>query len=123
MSKARHYRRHLVEVGLVNVEEHILPIPIGPWAKGRLAKEMGVLAAAALSAATESYRNLIITTGLPAEETDDLISQVKQDLRRRDRHWYMPTWVLTTFTGLKCLALLTLFYRRFVYGKKPPKVN
>jgi hypothetical protein len=77
------------EVGFVNVQEKIVKIPIGPWAKDPLQKELGMINLAQLLEGLEglSFKPLA-AAGYAEEETLALVAKVRAELKSKAFHTY-----------------------------------
>lgn len=90
LTKARHYRRQLEEVGFVDVCERKVNVPIGPWANGGRAKVIGVYMANAFhTGSVDAFKQFLTAGGeLSEEEIEDLSAQVKSEVRNANLRWY-----------------------------------
>jgi len=89
MSKAKHYKRLLLEAGYVEVFEKIIPTPCGPWHEDRMKKRHGFWMRHQMLRAAESYRNFLLYSGLSAQEIDLLLIETKRDMMDTSIHYYM----------------------------------
>ena len=88
MTKTIHAKHYLLQAGYVDVVEKTFAVPGSPWPKDRKMKVLGMYLQQVLLTAVSSYRKLLIGLGISAEEVDELLSLVKQDLMNRGIHWY-----------------------------------
>ncbi|KAK5092900.1 hypothetical protein LTR70_010183 [Exophiala xenobiotica] len=98
---AKHHRQWMVDAGFLDVEEKVYRIPIGPWAKDRRLKELGLCERAHMQMSVESHTPALFTRvlGYTPGQVQMLMEGVKDEFRNRDLH------------------LITSY--RFVCGRKP----
>ncbi|KAK5042937.1 hypothetical protein LTR84_011993 [Exophiala bonariae] len=92
---------YMEEAGFLDVREEIYKLPIGPWAKGRRNKELGLFFLAHCANSAEPYTLALFTRvlGYSAEEVHAILERVKIELRNPRAHLYIPLY--------------------FVWGRKP----
>jgi len=90
MTKSAYYKQYLIQAGYVDVVEKIYPVPGSSWPRDRKLKEVGMFLQQVMLSGVDSYRKLFIGTGLSAPQVDELIFNVKKDLKNRAIHWYTP---------------------------------
>jgi hypothetical protein len=110
LKAARDLKGYMEEAGFVDVKEEIyrvspdvvpsqsatdIPpaqVPIGPWAKGKKNKELGVFYRAQFLDAVEPFTLALYTRvlGYSPEEAQIVVARVKQDLRNRQHHLWAP---------------------------------
>jgi SAM-dependent methyltransferase len=83
-------RGYMVQAGLVDVQEEIYKVPIGPWAKGKTFKELGAFYRAQFIDAVEPFTLALFTRvlGYTTEEAQIVIANVKNDLTNPRFHMY-----------------------------------
>ncbi|KKA27159.1 hypothetical protein TD95_000388 [Thielaviopsis punctulata] len=101
MNVARFHKQWMTEAGFEDVEEQVIRIPIGPWAKDPHKKELGRWEQINMQMSVESHTLALFTRiwGYTEEQARLLIEGVKRDFRNKDLH------------------LITSY--RFVRGRKP----
>lgn len=91
MLKARTFKAYLEQAGFVNVSEMVFPVAGGPWPKDPRQKLLGEYARCTIDMAVYSMDAFLRCSDLAPEEHDIFLSQVREDLRRDDIHWWLPT--------------------------------
>ena len=88
-ASTRHGER-LRRRGFRAVEEHALPCPLGPWARGQRQKRLGWMARKDLYEGIDGIsRRLFSLTGETNREIDALIDRCKEELMDSDIHAIM----------------------------------
>ncbi|SCO12194.1 related to TAM domain methyltransferase [Fusarium fujikuroi] len=95
------WKDRLIKAGLVDVQQDVRKLPIGPWPKDPKLKELGRYQAIQESKVIDSYTPKLFeyALGWSAEEIQVLMAQVKNELRNPGIHLYLPVY--------------------FVWGRKP----
>ncbi|KAF2395783.1 S-adenosyl-L-methionine-dependent methyltransferase [Trichodelitschia bisporula] len=94
------YKEYLIEAGFEDVVEKRFYWPIGPWAKGKYFKTLGIFCQEDLLSALEGVSlKLLGALGWSKNEIDVLLAGVRDDIKNKPLHGYIP---------------ITL-----VYGRKP----
>jgi len=117
-------RGAIEKAGFVDVHEEKCKIPIGPWPKNKLLKEVGRLQYAHWNAALEGWAMWLLTHfGEPRpwtkEEVQVYLAQVRVELKDRHIHAYNFAYVCLRITLLDYLMLITV--RNRVWARKPTK--
>jgi len=77
------------EVGFINVNQKVIKIPIGPWAKDPLLKELGMINLAQLLDGLEGLSlKPLIAAGYTEAETFALVAKVRSELKSKAFHSY-----------------------------------
>jgi hypothetical protein len=77
--------------GLIRVERVGLKIPLGPWAKGRREKKLGIMAQKDLVEGLEGISTkLLLLMGYSQAELTELLDKARQELLDPRIHTYMP---------------------------------
>ena len=83
-----HLKEWAEVAGFINVQEEIIPVPIGTWAKDKRLKEIGAWNYVALLEGLEAITMRPFTAMLKwtAEEVQVLLAQVRQELKNPKLH-------------------------------------
>ena len=81
----------LIEAGFIDVKEKKVQIPLSPWAKGRKAKDLGVVQQEQFCNAIDSYTIALFTRvlGWTAEECKVLMDAAKKEVRNPKNQLYI----------------------------------
>ena len=84
----RHLKEWVEAAGFINVQEEIIPVPIGSWAKDKRLKEIGAWNYVALLEGLEAITMRPFTAMLKwhVEEVQVLLAQVRQELKNPKLH-------------------------------------
>jgi hypothetical protein len=84
-------KKHMENAGFVDLHEEIYKVPIGPWAKGKRNKELGMYYRAQFVDAVEPFTMALFTRVLKytAEEAQIVVARVKKDLINPNLHMYV----------------------------------
>jgi hypothetical protein len=84
------------DAGFINVTERVFFTPIGPWARNRVMKEVGLYWRAVLMEGLEAIALAPFTRGLGwrREEVEVFLSSVRKAYLDRSTHSYMPFHVV-----------------------------
>ncbi|KND90828.1 hypothetical protein TOPH_04636 [Tolypocladium ophioglossoides CBS 100239] len=98
---ARHHKQWMIDAGFEDVQEVVRRIPIGPWAKDPVLKELGRFELIHMQMSVDSHTPALFTRVLnySSEQAQVLMAGVKREFRNRD------------------LRLITSF--RFITGRRP----
>jgi len=88
-------KKNMEEAGFVDVHEEVYKVPIGPWAKGKKNKELGIYYRAQFIDAVEPFTMALFTRvlGYTAEQTKEVVAQVKPHLINPKLHMYVPFYL------------------------------
>lgn len=91
LATANGLRKQMADAGFIDVHEEIYKVPIGPWAKGRRNKELGIYYRAQFVDAVEPFTMALFTRvlGYTAEEALIIVARVKGDLLNPKLHMYV----------------------------------
>jgi hypothetical protein len=114
-------RSAIEKTGFVELHEEKYKIPLGPWPKDKLLKEVGHLQDAHWNAALEGWAMWLLTHfGEPEpwtkEEVQVFLAKVRIELKDPHIHAYNPAFVFFQIV-LNCLMLIT--FRHRVWARKP----
>lgn len=86
------YATWFQEVGFEDVVENVLAWPVGTWPKGKKQKTMGLwtMTNALEGAPAIGMALLTRTLGMPAEEVELLLMDLRKDIKDRSIHSYFP---------------------------------
>jgi hypothetical protein len=78
------------EVGFVDVEEHVLKLPVGPWAKDRRMKNVGLFEMVNMQEGLEGLTFMAFTRALQwsPERVQLFLMEVRNQVKNRDVHSY-----------------------------------
>ncbi|KAF1989500.1 S-adenosyl-L-methionine-dependent methyltransferase [Aulographum hederae CBS 113979] len=98
------HAKMLADLGFEDVKEGELKIPLGPWAKGKKQKKIGIMALKDLAEGLQgiSTRLLVMLGTRSEEEVKVFLDEVRDELMRKDVHSYMPihiTWARKPLTA------------------------
>lgn len=84
-------KKNMEDAGFVDVREEIYKVPIGPWAKGKKNKELGIYYRAQFVDAVEPFTMALFTRvlGYNSEEAKKVVERVKTDLINPKLHMYV----------------------------------
>ncbi|KAL1840006.1 hypothetical protein VTJ49DRAFT_923 [Mycothermus thermophilus] len=101
LNVAKHHKQWMIEAGFENVEEKVVRIPIGPWAKDPALKELGRFEQLHMQMSVASHVPALFSRvfNWTPEQIQLLIEGVKREFRSKDLH------------------LITSY--RFIIGRKP----
>ncbi|KEF51927.1 uncharacterized protein A1O9_11916 [Exophiala aquamarina CBS 119918] len=87
---------YMEEVGFVDVHEEMYKVPLGPWAKGRKNKELGLFFLAHALDSVEAFTLALFTRelGYSIDEVQVTIARTKNDLRNPRAHLYVPFYIV-----------------------------
>ncbi|KAF4303551.1 putative tam domain methyltransferase protein [Botryosphaeria dothidea] len=99
----RHLKTWMEAAGFVDVEEHVLKLPIGPWPKEQRLKQVGAFERVNMDEGIEGLTLMLFTRALgwSKDEVEVFLAQIRKEVKRKDVHSYYHFYV--------------------VYGKKPEK--
>ncbi|KAL1971102.1 hypothetical protein VTN77DRAFT_53 [Rasamsonia byssochlamydoides] len=97
----RQWKEKMEKAGFVDVKEEIFKVPIGAWPKDPKLKEIGKFQQVQQIQAADSYTPALFSRvlGWTSEEIEVLLAKVRNELKDRSLHMYIPIY--------------------FVYGRKP----
>jgi hypothetical protein len=87
--KAKFYKDYLHQAGFVDVEEKILPMPLGPWVADSKYRLIGMYLVLSLRWAVPAYSKFLRATGLSSEETQQLNEDIQRELRDASIHGFL----------------------------------
>lgn len=88
---ASKYKKYMEDVGFVDVQEVRFKWPINPWPVGKKDKELGLWCMANLLDGLEAFSMYLFTeSGKSMEEVQTLLVNVRNDLKNRSIHAYIP---------------------------------
>lgn len=89
-TNVQHYKRWMEDIGFENVVEKSFYWPIGPWAKGKYYKDIGMLCQEDVGNVIEpSSLKLIGSLGWSSEQIQEIIRGVRDDLQNSSIHIYI----------------------------------
>ncbi|KAL2021766.1 hypothetical protein VTK56DRAFT_6709 [Thermocarpiscus australiensis] len=98
---AKHHKQWMIDAGFEDVQEKVIRIPIGPWARDPALKELGRFEQLHMQMSVESHTPALFTRvwSYTEQQVKVLIEGVKREFRRKD------------------LRLITSY--RFIIGRSP----
>jgi len=99
----RLHKQMMEEVGFVDIQEHVLKLPIGPWPKDKRLKKCGAFELVNMTEGIEGLTIRLFSKGLgmSIEEIQLLLVDLRKELKNSKIHSYYHFWV--------------------VYGRRPPQ--
>ncbi|GME45651.1 putative tam domain methyltransferase protein [Neofusicoccum parvum] len=97
----RHLKGWMEAAGFVDVREHALKLPVGPWARDQRLKKVGLFERVNMDEGIEALTLMLFTRALgwSVDEVQVFLAGVRREVKRKDVHAYYHFYV--------------------VYGKKP----
>ncbi|KAK9776349.1 putative S-adenosyl-L-methionine-dependent methyltransferase [Seiridium cardinale] len=93
--KASRYKEWLEEVGFVDVEEHYIEWPMGPWSSDPRLKESGWYLLRSIMAGLRGMSwALLSLAGVSPEEIEDLLEECRKDVLNRKYAWCFGVYVV-----------------------------
>lgn len=76
--------------GFVDVEEHVLKLPIGPWPKEQRLKQVGAFERVNMDEGIEGLTLMLFTRALgwSKDEVEVFLAQIRKEVKRKDVHSY-----------------------------------
>lgn len=106
------------DAGFEQVQEHILKLPLGPWAKDPRLKQCGWLEMINMVEGVDAMTKMLFTRALgwSPEEVEVFLADVRTEARSKHIHSYYHLYV--TRLDSHCSANL---YSYIVFGRKPSR--
>lgn len=78
------------DAGFIDVEEHVLKLPVGPWAKDRRLKQVGLLETVNMTQGIQGLTMMLFTRCLnwTPTEVEVFLADVRKDVKNRNIHSY-----------------------------------
>lgn len=93
-TRIKSIRQLLVAQGFVDVTERVFPYPVGVWPRDPHYKEVGRWNGHNVGLGLEGAVKMLFAAGLTESEAQDLISQVRGELKSHHVHAFMPFYVV-----------------------------
>ncbi|KAF7846114.1 hypothetical protein BT93_L5227 [Corymbia citriodora subsp. variegata] len=89
---AAQYRKFFEDLGFQNIEEHIFKVPINSWPRDRALKDLGSFNLINMLEGLEAFTNRPFNRvlGMPMDEIELLLVDVRKDLQSKRIHSYWP---------------------------------
>ncbi|KAK7715750.1 hypothetical protein SLS57_006755 [Botryosphaeria dothidea] len=86
----RHLKTWMEAAGFVDVEEHVLKLPIGPWPKEQRLKQVGAFERVNMDEGIEGLTLMLFTRALgwSKDEVEVFLAQIRKEVKRKDVHSY-----------------------------------
>lgn len=80
----------MLDAGFVDVQEHILKVPVGPWAKNKKLKTVGMFEMINMDEGLGSLSMMLFTRALnwSVEQVELFLMKVRNDVKDRNIHCY-----------------------------------
>lgn len=80
----------MIDAGFVDVQEHILKLPVGPWPKNKRLKNIGLFEMVNMDEGLEGLTIMLFTRALKwtQEEVQLFLTQVRKDAKDKSIHSY-----------------------------------
>lgn len=90
LGKAKNYKTWLAAAGFVDVVEKVIPAPGNTWPKDPRFKQIGLYTLHDTLDLIGSVHKFLMTAGLSAQEADELVPKVKEDMQNTAIHFFWP---------------------------------
>ncbi|OQV09648.1 Methyltransferase domain-containing protein [Cladophialophora immunda] len=92
----QHLKRLMEEAGFVDVQEHILKLPVGSWPKDQRLKEVGLFETVNMTEGIQGLTIMLFTRCLhwTAAEVESFLLEVRRDVKNRAIHSYYHFYVV-----------------------------
>lgn len=89
-SSPRYLKGWMLEAGFVDVEEHILKLPVGVWPKNKRFKNIGLFEMVNMEEGLGSLSMMLFTRALKwsPEQVELFLMDVRKDVKNNDLHSY-----------------------------------
>ncbi|EKG16084.1 hypothetical protein MPH_06779 [Macrophomina phaseolina MS6] len=89
-SSPRYLKSWMEAAGFIDVEEHTLKLPIGPWPKELRMKQVGAFERVNMDEGIEALCLMLFTRALgwTREEVEVFLAQIRKEVKRKDVHSY-----------------------------------
>jgi hypothetical protein len=89
-SSPRKLKGWMIDAGFIDVEEHILKVPVGLWPKGKRLKNVGMFEMVNMDEGLESLSLMLFTRALKwtPEEVQLFLMEVRKDAKDKTIHSY-----------------------------------
>jgi len=86
----RHLKQWMEDVGFVDVQEHILKLPVGPWPKDPRLKRVGTFESINMTTGIQGLTMMLFTRtlGWTREQVELFLMDVRKDVKNRNIHSY-----------------------------------
>ena len=94
----RHLKKWMEDAGFVDVQEHLLRIPIGAWPKDQRLKQIGLFEQVNMTQGVNALSVMLFTRALKwsVEEVELFLTEVRKDVKDRSLHTYYHLCVSST---------------------------
>jgi hypothetical protein len=94
-SSPRYLKQWMQDAGFVDVEEHILKLPVGPWPRNPRLKEVGAFESVNMTEGIQGLTIMLLTRclNMTAIEVELFLMEVRRDVRNRNIHSYYHLYV------------------------------
>lgn len=92
LTQAKNYRRYMEQAGFVDIVEKHYQWPLGPWAKDRRLKAIGVLFREDMERVADNWSAKLLIEGMGMNDNDVswLLGNVKREWKLGKLHAYVP---------------------------------
>lgn len=117
----RHLKQWMEDAGFVDVQEHVLKIPIGPWPKDLRLKQIGLFEQVNMTQGVNALSVMLFTRALKwsVEEVELFLMDVRKDVKDRRLHTYYNLCVLSTQSTISAVEKADIPQSYVVFGRKP----
>jgi hypothetical protein len=91
----RYLKQWMENAGFVDVEEHILKLPVGPWPREPRLKQVGLFEMVNMTEGIQGLTIMLLTRCLKwtATEVELFLADVRKDVRNKKIHSYYHLYV------------------------------
>ena len=116
----KHLKAWMLDAGFIDVEEHILKLPVGLWPKDKRLKNIGLFEMVNMIEGLGSLSMMLFTRALKwsPEEVELFLMDVRKDVKDSKIHSYYNLLVCISI-GQGFHVLLTALLSYVVFGRKP----
>lgn len=92
----RNLKQWMTDVGFVDVEEHIVKLPVGPWPKDKRLKNIGLFEMVNMDEGLEGLTMMLFTRALEwsPERVQLFLKDVREEVKNREVHSYYHFYVV-----------------------------
>lgn len=89
-SSPKHLKRWMIDAGFVDVEEHVIKLPVGIWPRDKRLKNIGLFEMVNMDEGLESLSLMLFTRALKwtREEVQLFLAEVRKDIKNKAIHSY-----------------------------------
>ena len=91
----RNLKQLMADAGFVDIQEHILKLPVGPWPKDPRLKKVGMFESVNMTAGIQGLTMMLFTRtlGWSSEQVELFLMDVRKDVKNKKIHSYYHLYV------------------------------